>query len=92
MLVKDLSYSSEISTQETINESMAAYVEELRKLSEFCNYGDKLDNMLKDRIVHGINHSAELDRLSLEGIIEMLCITNSNDHENRQNNSWLLRL
>ena len=70
MLVKDLSYSSEISTQETINESMATYVEELRKLSEFCNYGDKLDNMLKDRIVHGINHSAELDRLNLEGIIE----------------------
>ena len=61
MLVKDLSYSSEISTQETINESMAVYVEELRKLSEFCNYGDKLDKMIKNRIVHGINHSAELD-------------------------------
>ena len=40
------------------NETIAAFVAELRKLSEFCNFGDKLDEMLRDRIVCGINHPA----------------------------------
>ena len=38
------------------NKTIAAFVAELRKLSEFCNFGDKLDEMLRDRIVCGINH------------------------------------
>ena len=37
-------------------ESIAAYVAELRHLAEFCNYGDTLDKMLRDRLVHGINN------------------------------------
>lgn len=36
-------------------ESVAAYVAELRRLAEFCNYGDTLDKMLRDRLVWGIN-------------------------------------
>ena len=35
-------------------ESVAAYVAELRRLTEHCNYGDTLDKMLRDRIVWGI--------------------------------------
>ena len=36
------------------NETIATFVAELRKLSEFCYFGDKLDKMLRDRIVRGI--------------------------------------
>ena len=39
-------------------ESVAAYVAELRRLAEYCNYGDTLDKMLRDRIVWGINDEA----------------------------------
>ena len=35
-------------------ESLPTYVAELRKLSEFCEYGDQLDQMLRDRLVCGI--------------------------------------
>ena len=31
---------------------------ELRKLSEFCNFKDKLDKILRDKLVCGINHPA----------------------------------
>ena len=36
-------------------ESVAAYLAELRRLAEHCNYGDTLDLMLRDRLVWGIN-------------------------------------
>ena len=36
-------------------ESVAAYVAELRRLAEFCDYGTTLDKMLRDRLVWGIN-------------------------------------
>ena len=36
-------------------ESVAAYLAELRRLAEHCNYGDTLDKMLRDRLVWGIN-------------------------------------
>ena len=36
-------------------ESVAEYVAALRQLSEFCNYGDKLLDMLRDKLVVGIN-------------------------------------
>ena len=36
-------------------ESVRNYVAELRKLSEFCDFGDNLDDMLRDRLVCGIN-------------------------------------
>ena len=38
-----------------IGESVAAYLAELRRLAEHCNYGDTLDKMLRDRLVWGIN-------------------------------------
>ncbi len=37
------------------NESVMEYVAELRRLAQDCNYGDTLQQMLRDRIVCGIN-------------------------------------
>ena len=45
------------------NETIAAFVAELRKLSEFCNFRDKLDEMLRNRIVNEINQPAMQNRL-----------------------------
>ena len=47
-----------ISRLRQLNEIIADFVAELRKLSEFCNFRDKLDKMLRDRIVCGISHPA----------------------------------
>ena len=38
-------------------ESVAAYVAELRSLTEFCNFGERLEVMIRDRLVCGINDS-----------------------------------
>ena len=39
-------------------ESVSAYLAELRSLSEHCNFGESLNDMLRDRLVCGINDSA----------------------------------
>ena len=36
-------------------ESVAVYVAELRRLAEFCNCGRSLEDMIRDRLVCGIN-------------------------------------
>ena len=36
-------------------ESVATFIAELRSLAEFCNFGDTLEPMLRDRIVCGID-------------------------------------
>ena len=36
-------------------QSIRNYVAELKKLSEFCNFGNNLDEMLRDRLVCGVN-------------------------------------
>ena len=38
------------------DEGVATYVASLRKLSEHCNYGETLPEMLRDRLVCGINN------------------------------------
>ena len=43
------------------NESIDAYVAELRKLAKGCNYGDQEDRMIRDRILVGTN-SAEVQK------------------------------
>ena len=48
-------------------ETVAAYVAELRKLSEFCEFADTLDEMLRDRLVWGIADSRIQHRLLAEG-------------------------
>lgn len=45
---------------------MAAFVAELRALAEFCNFGASLEEMLRDRMVCGINDSAIQRRLLAE--------------------------
>ena len=36
-------------------ETVAQYVSELRALEEYCNFGDTLETMLRDRLVCGVN-------------------------------------
>ena len=49
------------------DESVSAYVAELRRLSQYCEYGNSLDSMLRDRLVCGINHDRTQQRLLSEG-------------------------
>ena len=47
-------------------ESVANYIAELRALSQYCNFGDTLELMLRDRIVCGINDMQTQKRLLAE--------------------------
>ena len=47
-------------------ESVATYVAELRSPSEFCNFGNTLEVMIRDRFVCGINDRAIQKRLLAE--------------------------
>ena len=47
-------------------ESVAAYVAELRALTEFCNFGASLEEMIRDRLVCGINDPSLQKRLLAE--------------------------
>ncbi|KAL9985219.1 hypothetical protein ACROYT_G007595, partial [Oculina patagonica] len=47
-------------------EGVAAYVAELRKLTEHCNFGETLPEMLRDRLVCGINDKKIQRRLLAE--------------------------
>lgn len=46
--------------------TVSTFVAELRSLAEFCNFGTKRDNMLRDRLVCGINNEATQRRLLSE--------------------------
>ena len=48
------------------DEGVAAYVAELRKLTEHCNFGETLSEMLRDRLVCGINDKKIQRRLLAE--------------------------
>ena len=48
---------------ETISDCMA----NLRRLTEFCGFGGSLDNMLRDRLVCGVNDQRLQQRLLAEG-------------------------
>ena len=48
------------------DEGVAAYVAELRKLTEHCNFGESLPEMLRDRLVCGINNKKIQRRLLAE--------------------------
>ena len=51
-------------------ESIAAFIAELRALAEFCNFGDTLEAMLRDRIVCGINGDSIQRRLLSESKLD----------------------
>ena len=46
------------SRQRSTSETVAEYVAALCKLAEHCNFGDTLDEMLRDRLVCGITNAA----------------------------------
>ena len=47
-------------------ETVATFVSELRSLAEFCNFGASLDDMLRDRLICGINNSKIQQKLLAE--------------------------
>lgn len=47
-------------------ETVRQFVAELRKLSEYCDFEEKLDEMLRDRLVCGINETKTQQRLLSE--------------------------
>ena len=47
-------------------ESVKKFIAELRLLSEFCEFGNVLDDMIRDRLVCGINDSQIQQRLLIE--------------------------
>lgn len=59
LLILILEYEPTIKT-------IATYLAKLREISEFCSHRDKLDNMLRDRIVYGINYSTMQRHLLLK--------------------------
>lgn len=47
-------------------ESVANYVAELRSLADYCNFGESLEAMLRDRLMCGINDAGIQTRLLAE--------------------------
>ena len=45
---------------------MAVFVAELRKIAQYCDYGDVLSDMLRDRVVCGLANKAVQRRLLQE--------------------------
>ena len=41
-------------------ENVATFVSELRSLAEFCTFGTSLEDMLRDRLICGINNRTEV--------------------------------
>ena len=48
------------------HESVADFIAQLRQLSEYCNFGTNLNDMLRDRLVVGINNDTIQERLLAE--------------------------
>ena len=60
-----------------VEETVSTYVSELRSIAEHCNFGELLDDMLRDRLVCGMNNKqiqrrllAE-SKLTLKGALEI---------------------
>ena len=47
-------------------ESVATFVADLRRLSEYCEFGESLAAMLRDRLICGINNDRMQRRLLAE--------------------------
>ena len=48
------------------DQTISTYIAELRRLTEHCNFGDTLSDMLKDRLVCGVNDAQMQKRLLAE--------------------------
>ena len=62
-IVQRFRFNSRVRKQ---GETVAAYIAELRALSEYCNYGDTLESMLRDRLVCDVNDVQIQKRLLAE--------------------------
>ena len=54
------------------NESVSMFVAELKKLTEYCEYGKSLNDMLRDRLVCRIDHESNQQRLLSKGSTKTL--------------------
>ena len=50
------------------NESISEYLAELRCLTQFCDYGTVLNDMLRDKLLCGVNHNQIQQKLLSEGL------------------------
>ena len=54
------------SRNQKLDESISTYVAELRKLTEFCEYGESINDMLRDKFVSGLHNTRTQHRLLAE--------------------------
>ena len=52
-------------------ETVATFVSELRSIATFCNFGDNLEQMLRDRLICGINNEMIQNRLLAEAKLDL---------------------
>ena len=64
MTAERLKFSSRV---RNASESVSMFVAELWKLTEYCEYGESLNDVLRERLVCGINHERTQQRLLSEG-------------------------
>ena len=63
IIVQRYKFNSRVRATE---ESIAMYVAALRQIAEYCDYKDSLQDMLRDRLVCGVNHQSIQRRLLTE--------------------------
>ena len=74
----------------TEGESIANFVAALREIAKYCDYGDTLNIMLRDRLVCGVNHQAIQKRLlaeknlTLEKALEIALAIEAADNDVKQ--------
>ena len=49
------------------NEVISQFMAEIQTLSQYCEYDDSLEHMMRDRLVCGVNHGSTQHRLLSEG-------------------------
>ena len=71
-------------------ESIANYVAALRQIAKYCEYGDILNMMLRDRLVCGVNHQTIQKRFlaeknqTFEKALEVALAVEAADHDVKQ--------
>ena len=73
------------SRQQQSGETVAAFVAELKKLSDDCNFGENLQEMLRDRLVCGIREASLQDGYWRKQILLLIKHSRYVKHLKRQN-------
>ena len=63
IIVQRYKFNSHVRAAE---ESIATYVAALHQIAEYCNYNDSQQDILRDRLVCGVNHQSIQCRLLTE--------------------------